>query len=147
MFEKISNNDDFIFTATCKAAYHQKKENDKGELVKKNVITVIPDDAEVFKLIEDAGVFKNVGKKFTPAWFKNKEHIILRSLYNIPVRDKSGTEVSFDDWLNAGLVKSAQIKVKALLKRDDSGEFSGVIYPVCVAVTEDGEPYNPFDGM
>lgn len=135
-----------IISAVVKSAYKQKKETDKGVVVK-NVLSFYPDDKKKF-YDQITPVFANVGKKFTPSWFKKQEFVILKSLYDIPVLDTEDNQITFDEWKNTGKCSEAKINVKMVLKTDDdSDEYSGVIYPVCVHVLEDGVERNPFEGM
>lgn len=142
---KLNDDNTMVLSAEVKSAYHQTKADKDGNNIKKNVVTFYPEDKEVFEKLEP--VFKNVGKKFTPSWFKTKEHMIVRSNYDIPVKSTDGKELTFNEWLEDGQIKKAKITIKVLLKTDETGEYSGVIYPICVVVNEDGESFNPFEGM
>ena len=137
-------NNTILTDAVIRAAYKDRKEKN-GDVVEHNTVTIIPDDEKIYD--ECAPAFKNVGKKYIPSWFKSKEYIKLKSLYNIPVM-RNDEEITFDEWLQTGLVKGAKAKVRFVLKKEkDSDEFAGVVYPLAIKIYEDGEPLNVFEGM
>lgn len=138
---KEINNETMVFSGVIKAVYKRKDTDNKGRVKEdspiKNVITVFPDDKK--KVFDAIYAYEDSGDKYTPDWFKNKEFIRLKSAYNIPVQI-DGEEVSFNDWLDRGLVKGAKVNVK-MTQQD------GVIYPDAIVVKEDGEKFDPFEGM
>lgn len=126
------------FKGTLESAYKQKKTNDKtGEITVKNVMRVTPADASVYDVID---AYKDSGKNFTPEWFKNKNHIMLRSVYDIPVKSVEGDKLTFDEFCERGLIRGASVTVKFSQK-------DGAIYPMSMVVHVDGEEYDPFEDM
>lgn len=82
--------------------------------------------------------FEGSGAKLTPAWFKEKNgYMNLASLYNIPVRDSRGRELSFEEFVDLETAIGSKIKL-SVVQRD------GAIYPKAFVILEDGEPRDPF---
>ena len=85
--------------------------------------------------------FKESGARLTPAWFKDKNgYMNLASLYNIPVRDSRGREITFAEFVETETAIGSKIKL-SVVQRD------GAIYPKAFIVLEDGEPRDPFAGL
>lgn len=85
--------------------------------------------------------FNESGAKLTPAWFKDKNgYMNLASLYNIPVKDSRGRELSFSEFVELETAIGSKIKL-SVVQRD------GAIYPKAFVVLEDGEPRDPFEGL
>ena len=85
--------------------------------------------------------FKELGTKFTPAWFKDKNgYMNLASLYNIPVKDSRNREISFSEFVELETAIGSKIKL-SVVQRD------GAIYPKAFKVIEDGEPRDPFEEL
>lgn len=146
MFDFNEETGRLTISATINNAYKLKKENEAGTVTVKNTINFTPDDTKkFFSTVEP--VFKETGKKFTPSWFKKKEAVILKSLYDIAVLDTEDEKHTFDEWRDVGKIKGAKANIRMTLKKDDDGEYSGVIYPDCIHILEDGEEYNQFEGM
>ena len=64
----------------------------------------------------------------------------LASLYNIPVKDSRGRELSFSEFVELETAIGSKIKL-SVVQRD------GAIYPKAFVVLEDGEPRDPFEGL
>ena len=85
--------------------------------------------------------FDNSGAKLTPAWFKEqKGYINLSSLFDIPVMNTDGEEMTTQEWLDTKKAVHSFIKVKVSQKE-------GAVYPAAIIVVEDGEEADPFAGM
>lgn len=121
-----------IFEGILESAYKRKKED-----VSKNVIRVTPVDKDIFDSIT---AYKESGKNYTPTWYKEKNHIMLRSVYDIPVKSVDGDKLTFDEFCERGLIKGAKVEVKIVQKE-------GAIYPSAIVILEDGDEYDVFEGM
>jgi hypothetical protein len=85
--------------------------------------------------------FDNSGAKLTPAWFKEqKGYINLSSLFDIPVMNTDGEEMTTKEWLDTKKAVHSFIKLKVRQKE-------GAVYPAAIIVVEDGEEADPFAGM
>lgn len=85
--------------------------------------------------------FENVGSKLTPAWFKDKTgYMNLASIYNIPVKDIKGREISFSEFIETETAIGSKIKLSVTQRE-------GAIYPKAFVIKEDGEPRDPFEGL
>ena len=85
--------------------------------------------------------FNESGAKLTPAWFKDKNgYMNLASLYDIPVRNSRGREITFEEFVDDETAIGSKIKL-SVVQRD------GAIYPKAFIVLEDGEPRDPFAGL
>ena len=85
--------------------------------------------------------FDNSGAKLTPAWFKEqKGYINLSSLFDIPVMNTDGEEMTTQEWLDTKKAVHSFIKLKVRQKE-------GAVYPAAIIVVEDGDEADPFAGM
>ena len=106
-------------------------------------INMIPDDdqwEDIDKFYED------VTKKFVPQWAKDKDHMMLRSTYDIPVMIPDGTKLTFDEFTKRGLIDGAEIKVKCTFA-PETETAGAAIYPSAMKVNVDGKEKDPFEGM
>lgn len=85
--------------------------------------------------------FNESGARLTPSWFKDKNgYMNLASLYNIPVKDSRGREISFSEFVETETAIGSKIKLSVT-------QHEGAIYPKAFIVLEDGEPRDPFAGL
>ena len=85
--------------------------------------------------------FDNSGAKLTPAWFKEqKGYINLSSLFDIPVMNTDGEEMTTQEWFDTKKAVHSFIKLKVRQKE-------GAVYPAAIIVVEDGDEADPFAGM
>lgn len=85
--------------------------------------------------------FNESGAKLTPAWFKDKNgYMNLASIYDIPVKDVKGRQISFEEFVESETAIGSKIKI-SIVQRD------GAIYPKAFRVLEEGEPRDPFEGL
>lgn len=85
--------------------------------------------------------FNESGARLTPSWFKDKNgYMNLASLYNIPVKDSRGREISFSEFVETETAIGSKIKLSVTQRE-------GAIYPKAFIVLEDGEPRDPFAGL
>ena len=106
-------------------------------------MNIIPDD-DVWTDIDD--LYADVSKKFVPQWAKDKDHMMLRSTFDVPVMLPDGNKVTFDDFVKRGLIDGAEIKVKCTFAPET--ETAGcAIYPSALKVLVDGKEKDPFEGM
>lgn len=85
--------------------------------------------------------FNESGARLTPSWFKDKNgYMNLASLYNIPVKDSRGREISFSEFIETETAIGSKIKLSVTQRE-------GAIYPKAFIVLEDGEPRDPFAGL
>lgn len=131
-----TDNETITFDCVVNSAYRMSKEGKDGKSEPRNTLNVSPTDKGVFDVIS---AYEHSGDKYTPDWFKGKEHIMLRSVYDIPVK-LDGKKSTFADFLEKGLIKNA--KGVCRIKQKD-----GAIYPVALVINEDGEEYDAFEGM
>lgn len=126
-------NGDLVFTATVKRAFiGATKYDDKV----KNRITLYNPDFD-YTLIT---AYDNAPAKLTPSWFKDAEgYVNLNSKFDIPVKDKDGTILTFEEWV---LTDTNNAIVKAKIRQKE-----GSVYPVALVVLEEGEPVDNFAGM
>jgi hypothetical protein len=126
-------NGDLVFTATVKRAFiGATKYDDKV----KNRVTLYNPDFD-YTLIT---AYDNAPAKLTPSWFKDAEgYINLNSKFDIPVKDKDGTILTFEEWV---LTDTNNAIVKAKIRQKE-----GSVYPVALVVLEEGEPVDSFAGM
>lgn len=126
-------NGDLVFTATVKRAFiGATKYDDKV----KNRVTLYNPDFD-YTLIT---AYDNAPAKLTPSWFKDAEgYINLNSKFDIPVKDKDGTILTFEEWV---LTDTNNAIVKAKIRQKE-----GSVYPVALVVLEEGEPVDNFAGM
>lgn len=142
MIKINEDNTQIIFSGVTKSAYKRKDTDKNGnaadDAAVKNVITVYPDDVkEVFGAIT---AYVNSGKNYTPEWFKGGEYIKLKSVYDIPFKTSAGDVITFDEFLDRGLIKGGKVVVRFIQK-------DGAIYPAAVKEVEPGEAYDPFEDM
>lgn len=126
-------NGDLVFAATVKRAFiGATKYDDKV----KNRLTLYNPDFD-YTLIT---AYDNAPAKLTPSWFKDAEgYINLNSKFDIPVKDKDGTILTFEEWV---LTDTKNAIVKAKIRQKE-----GSVYPVALVVLEEGEPVDNFAGM
>lgn len=90
---------------------------------------------------DEITAFVNAGTKLTPAWFKDKNgYMNLASIYNIPVKDIKGREITFEDFCELETAIGSKIRI-ALTQKD------GAIYPRAFIVLEEGEARDAFEGL
>lgn len=130
---EVLENGDLVFTATVKRAFiGTTKYDDKV----KNRVTLYNPDFD-YTLIT---AYDNAPAKLTPSWFKDAEgYINLNSKFDIPVKDKDGTILTFEEW---ALTDTNNAIVKAKIRQKE-----GSVYPVALVVLEEGEPVDNFAGM
>lgn len=130
---EVLANGDMVFTATVKRAFiGATKYDDKV----KNRVTLYNPDFD-YTLIT---AYDNAPAKLTPSWFKDAEgYINLNSKFDIPVKDKDGTILTFEEWV---LTDTNNAIVKAKIRQKE-----GSVYPVALVVLEEGEPVDNFAGM
>ena len=86
-------------------------------------------------------VFKDVGKKYIPNWFKEKNgEMFLKSRYDFGVLTTEETKVKFSEWVESGTTIGSKIRLKVVLK-------DGIIYPKAIKIIEDGEQKDLFSNM
>ena len=131
--------DTIIFKGKIKSAYTKGVRNADGDHVDEfrlNIELNSPD-----KVYETITAYTNSPKKYVPTWYKAREgNIILKSRYDIPVKNTDGDTVKFSDWLDDGLISGAEVKIKIKQKE-------GAIYPVALVIEKDGEEMDYFEGM
>lgn len=126
-------NGDLVFTATVKRAFIGATKYDEKV---KNRVTLYNPDFD-YTLIT---AYDNAPAKLTPSWFKDAEgYINLNSKFDIPVKDKDGTILTFEEWV---LTDTNNAIVKAKIRQKE-----GSVYPVALVVLEEGEPVDSFAGM
>lgn len=131
---ETNNEEIFKFTGKVVRAFFGTTDYDDKN---KNRVTLFAEDLDYSAI----WAFNDCGPKYTPAWLKDAEgYINLSSKYDIPVKDKKGRKISFDDWLEAGLYRGAIVKAKIR-------QTEGAVYPVCLVIVEDGEEFDPFEDM
>ena len=131
--------DTIIFKGTIKSAYIKGVKNVEGNRVDEYRLNIDLNSPD--KVYETITAYANSPKKYIPTWYKTREgNIILKSRYDIPVKDTNGNVVTFSDWLDEGLISKAEIKIK--IKQKD-----GAIYPVAMTIEKDGEEIDYFEGM
>ena len=135
------NKETKIFKAKLVSAYIMAR-SDKDP-VPRCTLNVIPDD-DVWKDIDT--FFADVTPKFIPQWAKDKDHMMLRSTYDIPVKLPDGSKVTFQEFIDRGLIDGAWISVKATFS-PETENAGAAIYPAAVRVFEDGVEKDPFEGM
>ncbi len=130
---EVLENGDLVFTATVKRAFiGATKYDDKV----KNRVTLYNPDFD-YTLIT---AYDNAPAKLTPSWFKDAEgYINLNSKFDIPVKDKDDTILTFKEWV---LTDTNNAIVKAKIRQKE-----GSVYPVALVVLEEGEPVDNFAGM
>ena len=130
---EVLENSDLVFIATVKRAFiGATKYDDKS----KNRLTLYNPDFD-YSLIT---AYDNAPAKLTPSWFKDAEgYINLNSKFDIPVKDKDGTILTFEEWV---LTDTNNAIVKAKIRQKE-----GSVYPVALVVLEEGEPVDNFAGM
>ena len=132
--EATNKEEIYKFTAKVVRAFTGTTEYDDKN---KNRVTLLSEDLDYSAI----WAFNDCGPKYTPAWLKDAEgYINLASKFDIPVKDKNGNKISFDDWLEEGLYRGAIVKAKIR-------QTEGAVYPVCLVVIEDGEEFDPFEDM
>ena len=106
-------------------------------------INMIPDD-DCWKDID--AFYADVTKKFVPQWAKDRDHMMLRSVFDIPVMLPDGKKLTFNEFIERGMIDGAEIKVKCVFapETEDAG---ACIYPSAVKVNVDGKEKDPFEGM
>ena len=131
--------DTIIFKGTIKSAYIKGVKNVEGNRVDEYRLNIDLNSPD--KVYETITAYANSPKKYIPTWYKTREgNIILKSRYDIPVKDTNGNVVTFSDWLDEGMISKAEIKIK--IKQKD-----GAIYPVAMTIEKDGEEIDYFEGM
>ena len=106
-------------------------------------INMIPDD-DAWGDID--ALYLDVAKKFVPQWAKDKDHMMLRSTFDIPVMIPDGSKLTFEEFVKRGLIDGAEIKVKCTFAPET--ETSGcAVYPSALKILVDGKEKDPFEGM
>lgn len=129
-------NDIKIFDVNVKLAYG--KFNDTKECTEYKILVdgLKEDDYKVFE-----EVFKEVGKKYVPNWFKEQNgEMFIKSRYDFGVLTTDGTKTQFSKWVESGTTIGSKIRLKVVLK-------DGIIYPKAIKVIEDGEQKDLFSDM
>lgn len=90
---------------------------------------------------DEIWAYDECGAKYTPSWLKDANgYMNLKSNFDIDVQGVDGTKMSFDDWLEEGRTRGAEITIKVK-------QTAGAIYPVCIKVYADGDEDTSFDDM
>lgn len=125
-----------IFDVQVKLAYGKYNES-KDTTEFKILVDGLTDDD--YKSFEE--VFKEVGKKYVPNWFKEQNgEMFLKSRYDFGVLTTDETKTKFSEWVESGTTIGSKIRLKVVLK-------DGVIYPKAIKVIEDGEQKDLFSDM
>ena len=125
-----------IYDVQVKLAYSKFNEN-KDTTEYKILVDGLSDD-DYLALDE---VFKDVGKKYIPNWFKEKNgEMFLKSRYDFGVLTTEETKVKFSEWVESGTTIGSKIRLKVVLK-------DGIIYPKAIKIIEDGEQKDLFSDM
>lgn len=129
-----TTNNDLIIVGTVASAYIGKSRF--SDVEKKRL--AIKSDSIPYDQIT---AFKDSGARLTPSWFKDKTgYINLASIYNIPVKDTRGREITFEEFCD--LETSIGSKIKISIKQSE-----GALYPKAFVILEDGEPRDAFAGL
>lgn len=125
-----------IFDVTTKLAYC--KYNDSKDITEFKIL-VDGLTKEDYKELDE--VFKDVGKKYIPSWFKEQSgEMFLKSRYDFGVLTTDETRTKFSEWVESGTTVGSKIRLKVVLK-------DGIIYPKAIKVLEDGEQIDLFADM
>lgn len=125
-----------IYDVQVKLAYSKFNENKDTTEFKILVDGLTEDD---YKSFEE--VFKEVGKKYVPNWFKEKNgEMFLKSRYDFGVLTTDETKTKFSEWVESGTTIGSNIRLKVVLK-------DGIIYPKAIKVISDGEQKDLFSDM
>ena len=125
-----------IYDVQVKLAYSKFNEN-KDTTEYKILVDGLSDD-DYLALDE---VFKDVGKKYIPNWFKEKNgEMFLKSRYDFGVLTTEETKIKFSEWVESGTTIGSKIRLKVVLK-------DGIIYPKAIKIIEDGEQKDLFSDM
>ena len=138
------NKETIIIEGSLKSAFSHEEKNEDGSIVKvTHVLSVYRpgvkiDGSEKANEFFD-GFYDGKPAKYVPSWHKEKKDaIVLKSAYNVPVKiEDSGERLSFDDFVERGLIRNASVQIKCNVKEQ-------AIYPSAVKVITDGEEYDPF---
>ena len=135
-----------MIDGTLKSAFTHEEKNEDGTIVKStHVLTLYADDtlkidgAPVDKFWEFIDKFY-AGKpaKYVPKWVKDKDKVVLKSTYNVPVMTvKDEKRYSFSEYVERGMIRGASVHIKVNVKES-------ALYPVAFQVLEDGEEYDAF---
>ena len=109
----------------------------------KCTINLIPDD-DAWNDIDV--LYADVAKKFIPQWAKDKDHMMLRSSFDVPVMVPDGTKLTFDEFCKRGLIDGAEVVVKVTFA-PETETAGAAIYPVALKVNVDGKEKDPFTDM
>lgn len=129
-------NETKIFDVNVRMAYI--KYNDTKDCTEHKIL-VEGLTEEDYKSLEN--VFKEVGKKYIPNWFKEQSgEMFLKSRYNFKVLTTDEVETDFKSWVENGTTQNSKIRLKVVLK-------DGIIYPKAIKVIENGEQLDLFSDM
>lgn len=129
-------NDIKIFDVNVKLAYGKYNESKDCTEYKILVEGLTDDDYKSFD-----EVFKEVGKKYVPNWFKEQSgEMFLKSRYDFGVLTTEETKTKFSEWVESGTTIGSNIRLKVVLK-------DGIIYPKAIKVITDGEQKDLFSDM
>lgn len=130
----VTTNNDLIIEGIVSSAYIGKS---RFSDVEKKRIAIKCDTIPYDQIT----AFKDSGNKLTPSWFKDKTgYINLASIYNIPVKDTRGREITFEEFCE--METSIGSKIKIAIKQSE-----GALYPKAFVILEDGEPRDAFAGL
>lgn len=129
-------NETKIFDVNVKLAYGKFNETKNCTEYKILVDGLTKDDYSIFD-----EVFKEVGKKYIPNWFKEQSgEMFLKSRYNFKVLTTDEKEIDFASWVATGTTQNSKVRLKVVLK-------DGIIYPKAIKVIENGEQLDLFSDM
>ena len=128
-----------------RSAYSTTEKDEQGEVNKvTNIVSLYSDgltvdgSEKVSEFFE--GLFSGVSnKKYIPSWFKeSKDYIVLKSKFNIPCKiDDTDEQFSWIQFVERGNINNAHVIVKCNVKNN-------TIYPSCMLILSEGEPYDAF---
>lgn len=125
-----------LFDVQVKLAYSKYNDNKNTTEFKILVDGLTEDDYKSFD-----EVFKEVGKKYIPNWYKEQNgEMFLKSRYDLDVLTTDETKTKFSAWVESGTTIGSKIRLKVVLK-------DGIIYPKAIKVITDGEQKDLFSDM
>ena len=136
-----TNKETKVFNATLNSAYIMAR-SDKDP-VPRCTLNIDP-EPDAWKDID--AFYEGVTAKFVPQWAKDKDHMMLRSTYDVPVKLPDGSKVTFQEFVDRGLIDGAKISVKVTFS-PETDNAGAAIYPAAVRIFEDGVEKDPFEGM
>lgn len=125
-----------IFDVQVKLAYSKYNDNKDTTEFKILVDGLTEDDYKSFD-----EVFKEVGKKYIPNWYKEQNgEMFLKSRYDFGVLTAEETKIKFSEWVESGTTIGSKVRLKIVLK-------DGIIYPKAIKIIENGEQKDLFSDM